>query len=234
VPSDSDFPRDGGLPPDGVARPRHVDTYDTVSLDPRISNGDMIPFPTSMYTISHPRASSVGAGPLQEKDGKTRQRVKSFLVAATERVGTAVHTDDTEFQRGRARDYVEVPGERYRNERFWRTAEQYNPPRDADGFATPVPPADQRSRAGSTDGDTPSGARQASPSSIRAGSLSVPPAAVVRRPHANTLPANSSSFTAEASAEISPAAVPSRGRHLEITPPPRPTRIAPLILRPAP
>jgi hypothetical protein len=216
MPSDLDISPDGDGPSGHRdTRVIHCDTFDTISQGPsRNSNGDMARSPTLLPTTGpHQTRSSVGAGPVQEKEGKTRRRVKNFLVAATERLGTAVHNDDTEYQRGKARDWVEIPGERQRDERFPDWAELYNPPRDADGMATPVPPADQRSRAGSD--ASGSGARRASAPPGGALSPSSPPAAVVRIPHANTLPVNPTSFGFDDPS----SAGPSRGRHQSLAVP---------------
>jgi hypothetical protein len=210
------------MPPDGDCPPGHrdnraihCDTFDTISQRPsRNSNGDMVRFPTFISTIGPPQTgSSVDAGLVQEKEGKTRLRVRNLLVAATERLGTAVHTDDTEYRLGAAQDYVEIPGERQRNARFLETAARYNPPRDADGMATPVPPDDQSSQAGSD--ASGSGARRASELPVRASSPSSPPAAVGRRPHANTLPINSTMFGGRNPS----SAGPSRGRHQSLAVP---------------
>lgn len=205
---DTDTPPDGDGPSGHrSARIVHCNTVDTVLQEPgRDTNGEMVRFPTYLSTLGpQPTTSSTGAA-AQEKEGRTRLRVKNFLIAATERLGTAVHTDDTEYQRGKARDYPQVPGERNRNERFLETEEMYNPPRDADGMATPVPPADQRSRA-SSDASGSYAAHRASASPARASSPSSPPAAMVRRPHANTLPL------------ARPSAGPSRGRHQSLAVP---------------
>jgi len=213
VPPDGDDPLDGGVPSGRRgARVIHYDTFDTIPPGlSRNSIGDMGRFPT-LTTIGHPQTgSSQGADPGQE--GKGRLRVKNFLIGLTERLGTAVHTDDTDFQRGKARDWVEVPGERQRDERFQDILNAYNPPRGADGMATPVPPAGQRSRAGSD--ASGSGARRASASPARPSLPSSPPAALVRRPHANTSPPNATSF----GASDPPSAEPSRGRHQSLTVP---------------
>jgi hypothetical protein len=226
MPSDSDIPPDGDCPPSRRVTPiTHGDTFDTIPQGPRRnSNGDMSLFPTFTSTVGPPRTgSSAGPGPLPDKEGKIRQRVKNVLTAATKRLGTAVHNDESEFQRGKARDWVEIPGERNRNANFFETAELYNPLRDADGMATPVPPASQHSRAGSADsnaGASGSGARRASLSPGRASPLSSPPAAIVRRPHANTLPVILTASEREALADISPSAGPSRGRHQSLKVPP--------------
>ncbi|KAK0727744.1 hypothetical protein B0T26DRAFT_143893 [Lasiosphaeria miniovina] len=95
----------------------------------------------------------------------SRRRVAKALTQFTNWLGVAAHVDDSEFKRGRATDYPEIPGERHRNPELSRIRDTYNPARDADGNATPVP-WEGRSRANSymTAGSTTPRATSPSPS----------------------------------------------------------------------
>lgn len=59
--------------------------------------------------------------------------------------------NDSEFKRGKALDFPEVPGEEQRNQKLPQIREQYNQSRDADGNVTPVLRG-SHSRAGSFTG----------------------------------------------------------------------------------
>lgn len=63
--------------------------------------------------------------------------------------------DDSEFQMGKAADWPTTPGEELKNPGLRKTQNKYNPKRDSEGNATPLPR--QRSRAGSFIGAEPSG-----------------------------------------------------------------------------
>ncbi|KAK7936156.1 hypothetical protein PG985_001651 [Apiospora marii] len=57
--------------------------------------------------------------------------------------------DDSEFRRGRAMDFPEIPGEAVRNPDLEQIRSQYNQPHDSDEEGTPLALARSRSRAGS-------------------------------------------------------------------------------------
>lgn len=79
--------------------------------------------------------------------GKRRTVAQAFL-KASKIMGMAARewTDDSEFQRGRAQDFPEIPGEASRNRQLSQIRTQYNRPRGDDGLITPRP---ARSRASS-------------------------------------------------------------------------------------
>lgn len=82
-------------------------------------------------------------------DAGKRRTVAQAFVRASKTLGMAARewTDDSEFRRGRAMDFPEIPGEQYRSRQLSQIRTQYNQPRDADGNVTPAGPA--RSRASS-------------------------------------------------------------------------------------
>ncbi|KAH9883690.1 hypothetical protein F4778DRAFT_775049 [Xylariomycetidae sp. FL2044] len=82
-------------------------------------------------------------------DFGNRRRVAGALTKVGNYLGNAAYDsfDDSEFQRGRASDFPEIPGEGSRNPMLSRIRETYNPRRDEDGNVTPAPRS--RSRAGS-------------------------------------------------------------------------------------
>lgn len=62
---------------------------------------------------------------------------------------------ENEYQRGKAMDFPEIPGEENRNRDIFQIREQYNPQRDASGYITPNSPG-RRSRAASFNGSVAS------------------------------------------------------------------------------
>ncbi|KAK3370615.1 hypothetical protein B0H63DRAFT_487308 [Podospora didyma] len=104
------------------------------------------------------------------ENSNSRRKVAKALTRVSNWLGVAIHTDDSEFRRGRAVDYPEIPGERQRNPELLQIIYQYNPSRDADGNATPVP------------------GRSRSNSFIASGSTTPRASSPFRRPYANTLP----------------------------------------------
>lgn len=89
-------------------------------------------------------------------DAGKRRTVAQAFVTASRAMGMAasVWTDDSDFQRGRAQDWPEIPGELNRNRNLSQIRTQYNKPRDEDGNVTPAGPS--RSRASSfVNGDRP-------------------------------------------------------------------------------
>jgi hypothetical protein len=139
-------------------------------------------------------------------DAGNRRKVAKALIAIGNYLGTAAHDrfDDSEFKRGKALDFPEIPGEEHRNRALPRIREQYNQCRDEDGNVTPVL-REQRSRAGSfTDSiasglgvegssTTPRAAPPQSPQSPHSPSPSPSPT-TPRRPHTSTLLAERTSF----------------------------------------
>jgi hypothetical protein len=135
-----------------------------------------------------------------------RRKVARTLTVISNFLGTAAQDafDDSEFKRGRAVDFPEIPGEASRNRALSQIREQYNQPRDGDGNVTPGLQR-QRSRNGSptgsfvsglgiTEGDTTSPVRPpASPRPSRSSSASSPPRSP-RRPLSNTFPVQRPSF----------------------------------------
>lgn len=98
-------------------------------------------------------------------DAGGRRRIARMLTKVGNTFGTASPNrfDDSEFKRGKALDFPEIPGEEGRNSALGHIRDIYNLPRDADGNATP----DRRSRAGSFTGSVSSGIGVASSSRPR-------------------------------------------------------------------
>ncbi|KAK5996793.1 hypothetical protein PT974_02136 [Cladobotryum mycophilum] len=134
-------------------------------------------------------------------DNGSRRKVAEVMIAAGNFLGTAAHDwfDLSEFRRGLAVNYPEIPGEGFRNENFWRIKKQYDPQRDADGNASPMPRSHSRTRSFvgsiSSGQDIEGGgplARTASPRPRRASSRSPSPYPPLSRQRANTVPMKSS------------------------------------------
>ncbi|KAK0385971.1 hypothetical protein NLU13_7145 [Sarocladium strictum] len=83
-------------------------------------------------------------------DAGRRRTVAQAFMKASKVLGMAARewTDDSDFQRGRAQDWPEIPGEPNRNRDLSRIRIQYNKPRDENGNVTPAGPS--RSRASSS------------------------------------------------------------------------------------
>lgn len=137
-------------------------------------------------------------------DAGNRRKVANVLTAISNYVGTAAYErfDDSEFKRGKAVDFPEIPGEEHRNRELPRIREQYNQYQDAHGN---VRLREQRSRAGSFTNSVASGlgvegsstkSRAASPQPPQSphSSSPLPSPTTPRRPHASTLPAERTSF----------------------------------------
>jgi len=77
--------------------------------------------------------------PAENGGGRRNSRVvvSNMINKITAHMVGAAHTDLSEFQRGPAMDYPTTPGEKYMNPKLPETEAIYNPPRDADGNATP-------------------------------------------------------------------------------------------------
>lgn len=71
-------------------------------------------------------------------DAGNRKKIAKTLTAIGTYIGTAAQDrfDDSEFKRGKAVDFPEIPGEANRNRELPRIREVYNPERDADGMVT--------------------------------------------------------------------------------------------------
>jgi hypothetical protein len=82
-------------------------------------------------------------------DAGKRRTVAQAFAKASKILGMAARewTDDTGFQRGRAQDWPEIPGEPNRNRHLSQIRTQYNRPRDQSGNITPA--GHGRSRASS-------------------------------------------------------------------------------------
>ncbi|RDL29812.1 uncharacterized protein BP5553_10677 [Venustampulla echinocandica] len=161
-----------------AATPGAVDMRRSFSNESGESSSEIVP------TVSRPAS-----------DAGNRRRVANVLTTIGNHLGTAAHNqfDDSEFKRGKAVDFPEIPGEEHRNHALRQIRDQYNPSRDADGNATPTL-REHPSRPGST-------RSVASGRSVeRANSWTTPRAASPQphtRPrilHANTLPAERTSF----------------------------------------
>jgi hypothetical protein len=156
-------------------------------------------------------------------DAANRRKVAKALTAIGNYLGTAAHDqfDDSEFKRGKAVDFPEIPGEEHRNSALPQIRERYNQSRDADGNVTPVL-RERPSRAGSFTGSvasglgiegsstTPRAASPQSPQSPHSPSAFSSPT-TPRRPHASTLPAERTSFELQ-NPPSSSSAGPTRGR----------------------
>ncbi|KAI1636811.1 hypothetical protein F4809DRAFT_650235 [Biscogniauxia mediterranea] len=69
-----------------------------------------------------------------------RRKVARALTRLSNYLGNAGadRFDDSGFRRGRAVDFPEIPAERVRNGKLFWIKKQYDPPRDANGNATPI------------------------------------------------------------------------------------------------
>ncbi|KAI0594735.1 hypothetical protein F4775DRAFT_572805 [Biscogniauxia sp. FL1348] len=69
-----------------------------------------------------------------------RRKVARALTRLSNYLGNAGadRFDDSDFRRGRAVDFPEIPAERERNGRLFWIKKHYDPPRDANGNATPI------------------------------------------------------------------------------------------------
>lgn len=87
----------------------------------------------------------------QAKDLAGRRKVAMTFIKIGNYLDTAARDwlEESDFKRGKAADFPEIPGERYRNPDIMRIHEQYNQPRDDDGNVTPGPREHSRSRSAS-------------------------------------------------------------------------------------
>lgn len=120
-------------------------------------------------TSSHPRSHSRPSNDLMptmthyssatsrvRRENGSRRKVAKMLMKMGDALGAAKQEwrDDSDFKRGKASNFPEVPGELYRNGELPKIRKSYNPPRDPDGNATPLPRS--RSRASSFVGNVAS------------------------------------------------------------------------------
>jgi len=158
-----------------------------------------------------------------------RRKVARTLTAISTFLGTPARDafDDSDFKRGRAVDFPEIPGEASRNRALSQIREQYNQPRDGDGNVTPGLQR-QRSRNASPTGSYVSGLGiTETPRRSRSSSSSSSPPRSPRRPHSNTFPIQRRSVDVQIAGPASPNSEYSRRRSrrdtLEV---PSPTRHA--------
>lgn len=146
--------------------------------------------PSNDATVTINRHTSLGGMVRQSSttDSGSRRRVAKMLVSVGNTLGSKAQDlfDDSEFRRGRAVDWPEIPGESWRNEQLQITRAKYNPHRDADGNATPLPRS--RSRASSYTGDVRGASPRPGLSLSRSHSPVRPPPCLPRQQRAGTLP----------------------------------------------
>ncbi|KAL9074305.1 MAG: hypothetical protein Q9157_004427 [Trypethelium eluteriae] len=124
--------------------------------------------PTQSHQVERIRTVDVGG----------RRKVAKALTAMGNFFGNAHRDwfDDSEFKRGKALDFPEIPGEEHRNPDLTQIRDAYNPRRDSAGNATPVHP-EQRSRASSLNRSVASDRRgegSSTPPRVRSDTLEVP------------------------------------------------------------
>ena len=135
---------------------------------------------------SHIRPSSTNGEILTPErtwttDLGSRRKVAMALTRMGNFFGTAPREwfDDSEFKRGKALDFPEIPGEEHRNADLPQIREQYNQPRDSEGNVTPML-HDHRSRASSLNRSVASGRAgdsgegSSTPPKVRGDTLEVP------------------------------------------------------------
>ncbi|ETR99849.1 hypothetical protein M419DRAFT_54116, partial [Trichoderma reesei RUT C-30] len=139
-------------------------------------------------TMQRHTSSNSTVRPPSTTGSSSRRRVAKIIVSVGETLGSKAHNlvDDSEFRRGKAVDWPETPGEPWRNKELRITRALYNPSRDADGNATPLPRSP--SRAGSSRGDARGRSPRPGLSPSRSHSPTRPPPAVARQQRAGTLP----------------------------------------------
>lgn len=137
---------------------------------------------------------------LEMVDAGARRKVAKALNKFVDRVGTPApdRFDDTHFQRGKAADFPEIPGEENKNPKLRRIRERFNQERDSDGNVTPsLRP--QPSIAGSFTESVASRHSSEGLSRQLQRSLSPPSQAEPRRLRVNTLPSRRPSFELQGS-----------------------------------
>lgn len=176
------------------------------------ANDGMSPLRPSFTTLSRYLTGHASQATTVRSDVGGRRKVarmfhavgKSFNSAAYEMMGTSG------FEPTRAGDFPEIPGEANRNRKLKRIRERYNPPRDADGYETPLPRS--RSRATSFVGSVVSARDDESPRRASPQPAGGTPARSVSRPRAITLPTGGSTVGLDSGDSASSAGGPSRGR----------------------
>lgn len=147
---------------------------------------------------------SYASSMFSSSDTGGRHRVARILTVISDQLGAAAHTDNTEFKRGKALDFPEIPGEANRNKALSRIRETYNQARDDDGNVTPL--RRTRSRAGSFIGVVEDEPR--SPTTPQSPSQPIRPP-TNSRDRSNTLPVQRNSSEQRDSSTIPP--VPATG-----------------------
>lgn len=169
---------------------RQVDTDSAAPLHTvdRVQTVQTIASTNASVTIQRHTSSNSTIRPPSTTGSSSRRRVAKIIVSVGETLGSKAHNlvDDSEFRRGKAVDWPETPGESWRNQRLRVTRALYNPSRDADGNATPLPRSP--SRAGSSRGDARGRSPRPGLSPSRSHSPTRPPPSVVRQQRAGTLP----------------------------------------------
>ncbi|KAI9685485.1 MAG: hypothetical protein M1820_010782 [Bogoriella megaspora] len=130
----------------GIPEMQQINTRLSTSSHPP-SPGDLTTTPTypDSTAEAHPhleRLHTIDVGS-RRKVAKTLTRIGNFFGTAPED-----WNNDSEFKQGRSADFPEIPGEEHRNRNLPQIRQQYNPRRDSQGHATPVP-GGSRSRASS-------------------------------------------------------------------------------------
>lgn len=140
-------------------------------------------------------------------DSGNRRKVAKMLISVGNALGNKAHNWIDDYDKsGKALDFPEVPGEFWRNERLPNIRNTYNPPRDADGNATPLPRS--RSRTSSYRGISP----QPGLSLSRSHSIVRPSPSPSRQNRASTLPQANSYGLRNNSPPLSPTHTRGRQR----------------------
>ncbi|KAM0250871.1 hypothetical protein ACHAQJ_008449 [Trichoderma viride] len=143
-------------------------------------------------TINRHMSSGSTVNRTSTTDSGNRRKVARALISVGNALGAKAQDwfDDSEFKSGKALDWPEVPGEFLRNKRLPDIRNIYNPHRDAEGRATPLPRS--RSRASSYMGSVRGASPHPGLSLSRSHSLARPPTSVPRQHRATTLPESGS------------------------------------------
>lgn len=137
--------------------------------------------------VSTPSQAPLDANHQKTVDAGSRRKVAHTLTAIGNYLGTVAHDQyESEFKRGKALDWPEIPGEVNRNKALLQIREQYNQAREDDEDMTPAPHR-QSSRAGSFVESINSNLGEGNSTTPRSHS----PGGLL---HASTLPAGKNSF----------------------------------------
>ena len=168
---------------------------------PRIATPDATNVRSSISNELRATASGTASGPVHQAkatDMGKRRKVTRTLLAIGNYLGTTDHDlYDSEFKRGPALDFPEIPGEQHRNRELSQIREQWN--------VTPVP-REQRSRAGSFHSRAASGLDVEGSGSTPRAASPFPSPTNPEGLRVSTLPAERSSFERQ-----NPASSPSAG-----------------------